>query len=117
MVHSWRDLLVQYRRMEMAGDVRGGRFVAGFVGEQFALPEAVESLRAMRNATGGPMQEVKISACDPLNLAGIILPGPRIPAVATNFLIIQDGVITRVVVGRRGEGRTIGPSVATAVPG
>ncbi|MDH5669442.1 MAG: DEAD/DEAH box helicase, partial [Nitrospira sp.] len=63
MVHSWRDLLVQYRRMEMAGEVRGGRFVAGFVGEQFALPEAVESLRAMRNATGGPMQEVKISAC------------------------------------------------------
>ncbi len=117
MVHSWRDLLVQYRRMEMAGEVRGGRFVAGFVGEQFALPEAVESLRAMRNATGGPMQEVKISACDPLNLAGIILPGPRIPAVATNFLIIQDGVITRVVVGRRGEGRTREPVVASAVSG
>ena len=117
MVHSWRDLLVQYRRMEMAAEVRGGRFVAGFVGEQFALPEAVESLRTMRNATGGPMQDVKISACDPLNLAGVILPGPRIPAVATNFLIVQGGVVTRVVVGRRGEARAVESVVASAVSG
>ncbi|MDH4328350.1 MAG: DEAD/DEAH box helicase, partial [Nitrospira sp.] len=103
LIPSWRDLLVQYRRMEMAGEVRGGRFVSGFVGEQFALPEAIESLRAMRKSGGGLVQEIKISACDPLNLAGIILPGPRIPALTTNFLVCKDGTIARVVVGRVAE--------------
>jgi ATP-dependent Lhr-like helicase len=101
---SWRDLLVQYRRMEMAGEVRGGRFVSGFTGEQFALPEAVEGLRALRksgNLSAGV--EVKISACDPLNLAGIVLPGPRIPAVPTNFLLLKDGIVVRTVIGRQGE--------------
>jgi len=117
MVHSWRDLLVQYRRMEMAGEVRGGRFVAGFVGEQFALPEAVESMRAMEKGAGRSTQDVKISACDPLNLAGIILPGPRIPAVATNFLIVKDGVIARVVVGRVGEMSARKSAAANAAPG
>ena len=104
MALSWRDLLVQYRRMEMAGEVRGGRFVSGFTGEQFALPEAVEGLRALRksgNLSAGV--EVKISACDPLNLAGIVLPGPRIPAVPTNFLILKDGIVVRTVIGRQGE--------------
>ncbi|THJ18764.1 MAG: DEAD/DEAH box helicase [Nitrospira sp. CG24B] len=104
LVSSWRDLLVQYRRMEMAGEVRGGRFVSGFTGEQYALPEAVEGLRALRksgNLSAGV--EVKISACDPLNLAGIVLPGPRIPAVPTNFLILKDGIVVRTVIGRQGE--------------
>ena len=104
MVPSWRDLLIQYRRIEMAGEVRGGRFVSGFTGEQFALPEAVEGLRALRksgNLSAGV--EVKISACDPLNLAGIVLPGPRIPAVPTNFLILKDGIVVRTVIGRQGE--------------
>ncbi len=112
LVASWRDLLVQYRRMEMAGEVRGGRFVSGVVGEQFALPEAIESLRAMRNNGEGLAQEVKISACDPLNLAGIILPGPRIPAVPSNFLVFKDGGIARVVVGRETESNTV--DLATA---
>jgi ATP-dependent Lhr-like helicase len=103
LAQSWRDLLIHYRRMEMVGEVRGGRFVSGFVGEQFALPEAVESLRAMRKGGGGPAHEVTISACDPLNLAGIILPGPRIPAVTTNFLLFKEGAIARVVVGRAVE--------------
>jgi ATP-dependent Lhr-like helicase len=103
LVQSWRDLLVHYRRMEMSGEVRGGRFVSGVVGEQFALPEAVESLRRMRKSGGGAAQEITVSACDPLNLAGIILPGPRVPALRTNFLIIKDGVIARVVIGRNGE--------------
>lgn len=104
LVQSWRDLLVQYRRMEMAGEIRGGRFVTGFTGEQFALPEAVEGLRALRksgNLSAGV--EVKISACDSLNLAGIVLPGPRIPAVPTNFLILKDGIVVRTVIGRQGE--------------
>ncbi|MBM4133592.1 MAG: DEAD/DEAH box helicase [Nitrospira sp.] len=92
----WRDLLVQYRRLESRGELRGGRFVAGFVGEQFALPEAVESLRALRRA--GAVQggtEVKLSGADPLNLAGIILPGPRVPALPSNFVVFRDGVPIR----------------------
>jgi len=105
LVQSWRDLLVQYRRMEMAGEVRGGRFVNGFTGEQFALPEAVEALRAIRkrSSSAGMEHEIKISATDPLNLAGVILPGPRVPAVPTNFLIFKDGALLRTVIGRRGD--------------
>ena len=67
LVQSWRDLLVQYRRMELQGEIRGGRFVSGFVGEQFALPEAVQSMRALRQTGFGLAQEVKLSACDPLD--------------------------------------------------
>lgn len=101
LVRSWRDLLVAYRRLELKGEVRGGRFVSGFVGEQFALPEAVEALRAIRKGGGAASGlEVKLSACDPLNLAGIILPGPRVPAVPTNFLIFKDGLVARTVMGR-----------------
>jgi ATP-dependent Lhr-like helicase len=102
LVQSWRDLLVQYRRMELQGEIRGGRFVNGFTGEQFALPEAVESLRAMRkqNESSAASHDIKLSASDPLNLAGIILPGPRIPAVSTNFLVFRDGLVVRSVIGR-----------------
>lgn len=104
LVPSWRDLLVIYRRFELQGEVRGGRFVTGFTGEQFALPEAVEALRALRKS-GSPKTgiEVKVSACDPLNLAGIVLPGPRIPAVATNFLVFKDGMVVRTVIGRQAD--------------
>jgi len=108
LVQSWRDLLVQYRRMELQGEIRGGRFVSGFVGEQFALPEAVQSMRALRQTGFGLAQEVTLSACDPLNLAGIILPGPRIPAVPTNILVFNDGTFVRTVTGRGGEDRSIG---------
>ena len=105
MALSWRDLLVQYRRMEMAGEVRGGRFVSGFTGEQFALPEAVEGLRLMRkkSLSAGTEHELKISATDPLNLAGLILPGPRVPAVPTNFLVFKKGALVRTVIGRKGD--------------
>jgi ATP-dependent Lhr-like helicase len=94
----WRDLLVQYRRMEFQGEIRGGRFVDGFVGEQFALPEAVESLRAMRREGGetrSAAQEIRLSAADPLNLAGVILPGARIPSSPTNYILFRDGVPVR----------------------
>jgi ATP-dependent Lhr-like helicase len=106
LVLSWRDLLVQYRRMELQGEIRGGRFVSGFTGEQFALPEAVESLRAARkrNESGAVSHDIKLSASDPLNLAGIILPGPRVPAVATNFLLFRDGVVVWSVIGRESRG-------------
>ncbi len=102
LVQSWRDLLVQYRRMESQGEIRGGRFVSGFTGEQFALPEAVESLRAGRkqNESGAASHDIKLSASDPLNLVGIILPGPRVPAVPSNFVVFRDGVMVRAVLGR-----------------
>ncbi len=92
----------------MAGEVRGGRFVSGFVGEQFALPEAVEALRSIRKGHGSAgATEIKLSACDPLNLAGVILPGPRIPAVPTNFLVFKDGLIARTVTGRGNADRQV----------
>ncbi len=101
LVQSWRDLLVQYRRMELQGEIRGGRFVSGFTGEQFAFPEAVESLRAMRkrNQSGVASHDIKLSASDPLNLAGVILPGPRVPAVPSNFLVFRDGEVVRAALG------------------
>ena len=105
---SWRDLLVQYRRMELQGEIRGGRFVSGPAGEQFALPEAVESMRALRKTGFDSPHEIKLSACDPLNLAGVILPGPRIPAVPTNFLVFKAGTIVRTVTRRGGEERPAG---------
>ena len=107
LVQSWRDLLVQYRRMELQGEIRGGRFVSGFTGEQFALPEAVESLRAVRkrNVSGAASHDIKLSASDPLNLAGVILPGPRVPAVPSNFVVFRDGVVVRAVLGREAADR------------
>ena len=94
---AWRDLLVQYRRMESRGEIRGGRFVGGFTGEQFALPAAVEALRAMRRASpgAGAAQELRLSGADPLNLAGVILPGPRVPAVPTNYVVFRDAIPVR----------------------
>jgi ATP-dependent Lhr-like helicase len=87
LLPPWRELLYVYRRMEARGEVRGGRFVDGFSGEQFALPDAVGLLR--KPAQGD--QTVVISATDPLNLAGIILPGERVPALLTNRIVFQDG--------------------------
>jgi len=83
--------------MEMNGEIRGGRFVTGSTGEQFALPEAVEALRAMRKSSGGTEagQEIKISGADPLNLVGVILPGPRVPALPTNYVVFRDGLPVR----------------------
>jgi len=91
IVPRWRELLIALRRLEDRGEVRGGRFVSGFVGEQFALPMAVESLRATRDAaTLG--ETVTISAADPLNLVGIILPGSRLSAVSGKVVTLRDGV-------------------------
>jgi ATP-dependent Lhr-like helicase len=77
----WRDLLMTLRRMEARGEIRGGRFVSGFLGEQFALPEAIEALRAIRRMDPGHLP-LAVPAADPLNLSGILLPGPRISALA-----------------------------------
>jgi ATP-dependent Lhr-like helicase len=88
---KWRELLIIFRRLEDRGEVRGGRFVSGFLGEQFALPEAVESLRSMRNlpATG---ETLVVSAADPLNLVGFIVPGERVPAISGRYVKFRDGV-------------------------
>jgi ATP-dependent Lhr-like helicase len=87
----WRQVLWALRRLEARGTARGGRFVTGFVGEQYALPEAVEALRqTRRRARAGEI--VRLSAVDPLNLVGIVVPGPRIPALRTNTLVYRDGL-------------------------
>jgi hypothetical protein len=91
-----------YRRLEMRGDLRGGRIVGGFVGEQFAAPEALEALRAIRREEPSG-QTVRISACDPLNLVGIITPGPRVPAVPGHHVSYRDGVPVLEETRTRGE--------------
>ena len=87
----WRDLLRVFRRLEARGEIRGGRFVAGFSGEQYALPEAVGLLREMRRR---PLSEqwISLSGADPLNLIGILTPGPRLPALTDNRLVYRDGL-------------------------
>jgi ATP-dependent helicase Lhr and Lhr-like helicase len=87
----WRDLVMIYRRLEARGEIRGGRFVAGFGGEQFALPEAVGRLRAVRKLERSG-ELVVLSAADPLNLVGIITPDARVTAVARNRILFLDGV-------------------------
>jgi len=88
---KWRELLLAFRRLEDRGEIRGGRFVDGFLGEQFALPVAVESLRATRKLppTG---ETVTLSAADPLNLAGILVPGERVPAISGKSVLFRDGI-------------------------
>jgi ATP-dependent helicase Lhr and Lhr-like helicase len=87
---SWRELLYVYRRMEARGELRGGRFVQGYSGEQFALPEALNKLRQIRKA-GLRGELTAISAADPLNLTGIITPGARIPVQAGHKILYCDG--------------------------
>jgi ATP-dependent Lhr-like helicase len=86
----WRDLLVALRRLEARGEIRGGRFVTGFVGEQFALPEALDMLRGVRQP--GTVAEVcRVAATDPLNLVGVLTPGPRVSAILGNAVLYVDG--------------------------
>ncbi len=88
---KWREVLIALRRLEDRGEVRGGRFVSGFLGEQFALPLAVESLRAQRNAPALG-EVVTVSAADPLNLVGIVVPGERVAANSGRIVAFRDGV-------------------------
>lgn len=98
----WGAVAALYRRMEARGEIRGGRFIGGVGGEQFALPSAVEQLRAARDKKDEGSW-LLLSAADPLNLTGIVLPGPRLPAVAGNSLALRDGRI--VAVRQAGEVR------------
>jgi len=95
---SWYDLLQVYRRLEARGEIRGGRFVTGLSGEQYALPEAVAGLRALRKEPADG-RLVSLSASDPLNLVGILTPGARVPALASNRILYRDGVPIAVQVG------------------
>jgi ATP-dependent Lhr-like helicase len=97
---SWRELLPVYHRLEARGEIRGGRFVAGFSGEQFALPEAIPLLRELRRRThDGNL--VCISAVDPLNLSGTLLPGEKVPSLAGNRILFRDGMpVATIVAGK-----------------
>jgi ATP-dependent Lhr-like helicase len=101
---SWRDLVMFYRRLEARGEIRGGRFIAGMAGEQFALPEAVGMLRSMRREEKG--EDIVISAADPLNLVGLITPEDRVPALSGNRIYFRDGAPLAAWAG--GELRTFG---------
>ncbi len=102
---SWRDLLWAFRRLEARGTMRGGRFVAGFSGEQYAHPDALDVLKAVRkqHRTG---EVVRISAADPLNLTGIVLPGPRVPGIGANSVTYLDGAVADLAVADGTVART-----------
>ena len=87
----WRELLYVYRRFEARGEIRGGRFVAGFAGEQFALPEAIGALREVRRK-GDAAVLVSLSGADPLNLAGVLTPGPKLAGLTRNRVLYRDGI-------------------------
>jgi ATP-dependent Lhr-like helicase len=91
---KWRELQIAFRRLEDRGEIRGGRFVDGFLDEQFALPVAVDSLRAAKKiAPAG--ESITLSAADPLNLIGILVPGERVPAISGKVISFRDGVAVR----------------------
>jgi ATP-dependent Lhr-like helicase len=96
----WRDLVRVYRRLEARGEIRGGRFVGGFGGEQFAAPEAVGRLRAVRKLERSG-ELVVLSAADPLNLVGILTPEARVPAVFRNRVLYRDGLPLAALEGAR----------------
>jgi ATP-dependent Lhr-like helicase len=93
----WRDLYYVLRRLEARGEISGGRFVSGFSGEQFALPEAAVALRKTARMPG--RERVAVSAVDPLNLAGILTPGDKVPRLPGNRLLFEGGVPIAVQAG------------------
>ena len=101
LLAPWRDVLRVYRRLEARGEIRGGRFVGGFSGEQYALAEAVGLLRAVRREEAKG-ELVTVSGADPLNLVGIITPGDVVTGLATNRVLYRDGIPVAV---KQGEGK------------
>lgn len=101
---KWRDLVRVCRRLEARGELRGGRFIAGLSGEQFALPEAVARMREMRRQPGDAAL-VCLAAADPANLLGTVLPGPKLPRTAGSRVLYRDGVPVATMVG--GEVETL----------
>lgn len=108
---SWRELRGALRRIEARGEIRGGRFVAGFVGEQFARPEAVDLLRRVRRDESAHAP-LAVPAADPLNLTGIVLPGPRVSALSGDLVALlpsRDPVEAAHDPGVARRGGTAGP--------
>jgi ATP-dependent Lhr-like helicase len=101
LLAPWRDILRVYRRLEARGEIRGGRFVGGFSGEQYALPEAIGLLRTTRREQGEG-ELIAVSGADPLNLVGILTPDDALPAITTNRVLYRDGV---PIVVKEGEGK------------
>jgi ATP-dependent helicase Lhr and Lhr-like helicase len=87
----WFELIRVFRRLEARGEIRGGYFVGGLSGEQFARPEAIGLLRSIRK-TAGRGELIAISAADPLNLVGVLAPGPRVAAITAHRILLRDGV-------------------------
>lgn len=108
---AWRDVLYALRRMEARGTVRGGRFVTGFSGEQYALPEAVDALRRVRklDRTG---ETVTLCGADPLNVAGVLAPGPRVPAVRTTSVTYVDGAVVDTAVVHQSTDSSLAKALA-----
>ena len=104
---TWRELAAVYRRLEARGEIRGGRFVSGFGGEQFALADAVGRLRAVRKLDKSG-ELVALSGADPLNLVGIVTPEARVGAIAPNRVLYRDGIAIAALEG--GELRRLAPS-------
>jgi ATP-dependent helicase Lhr and Lhr-like helicase len=107
---TWRELALVYRRLEARGEIRGGRFVKGFGGEQFALPDAVGRLRAIRKQDRTE-ELVPLSAADPLNLVGILTPDARVTAISGNRVLFRDGIPIAALEG--GEVRRLAESQYT----
>ncbi|RUL75263.1 DEAD/DEAH box helicase [Dyella choica] len=97
---SWRELLRVYHRLEARGEIRGGRFVEGLVGEQFALPEAIAQLRSIRQRPAEQLRAT-LSGSDPLNLVGTVLAGDRLPALAGTRVLYEDGVAVAALVANK----------------
>jgi ATP-dependent Lhr-like helicase len=104
---TWRELAGVYRRLEARGEIRGGRFVSGFGGEQFALADAVGRLRALRKQDKNG-EWVALSGADPLNLVGIVTPEARVAAIAPNRVLFRDGLAIAALEG--GEVRRLAES-------
>ncbi|MDB5829153.1 MAG: ATP-dependent helicase, partial [Variovorax sp.] len=105
---SWRELVRSLRRLEARGEIRGGRFIAGLSGEQFALPEAIALMRSVRRQPADPsdpsdMRYICLSASDPANLLGTVLTGPKVPRVAGARVLYRDGVPVATSVGGQTE--------------
>jgi ATP-dependent Lhr-like helicase len=98
----WRDLLRVYRRLEARGEIRGGRFVAGFAGEQYALPDAIGTLREIRRKPASG-EWISLSGADPLNLVGILTPGAKLAALTGNRILYRDGLPVALFTGGQAQ--------------
>jgi len=108
---AWREILWALRRFEARGIARGGRFASRFAGEQYALPEALDELRHVsRSERRGEL--IRLSAANPLNLSGIILPGRRIAALRADTVLLRDGLIVPPDAAAQRDGRPASPATA-----